>query len=195
MSYRMSFTELEMTVRSMIKPSRFLHSQRVKETALELGGKYLMDETALSYISIFHDAYRNIEGREAIRICNEADMFIYPEELDNPMLLHGAVAAIKLPSFIGECPGSWALALRFHTLGSPEMGRLGAVLYIADYIEPGREYLSDEDRNEILSASSLEDMVLDILERERLYSYRINRHLSLVSEGLRHFLINGGKFD
>lgn len=194
MSYLMNFTELEMAVRDMIKPSRFLHSQRVKDTALELGRKYSMDETALSYISIFHDAYRNVEGNEAIKICRKAGVLIYPEELDNPMLLHGAVAAIKLPSFIGECPESWALALRFHTLGSPEMGRLGAVLYIADYIEPGREYLGD-DRNEILSKPRLEDMVLDVLERERLYSYKINRHISLVSEELRLFLINGGKFD
>ena len=52
-------------------------------------------------------------------------------------LLHGPAAAARLE---GEVDGEMALAIRHHTTGHPDFASLGRALYIADFLEPGREW-------------------------------------------------------
>lgn len=59
-------------------------------------------------------------------------------------LLHGPAAATYLAS-LGESRAELLAAVRWHTVGSPEWGRAGRALYMADYLEPGRSF-SREDR-------------------------------------------------
>jgi HD superfamily phosphohydrolase YqeK len=62
-----------------------------------------------------------------------------PEELrDLPAkLLHGPAVAERLK---GVADPELLDAVRFHTLGSPRFGRLGRALYLADFLEPGRDF-------------------------------------------------------
>ncbi len=190
-----SYTKLEKIVKGMIKPSRFEHSVRVKETAVILAKTMcpeLLEDAA--YVGIFHDAYRYLSGEECLKECEEAGINIQPEEATNPMLLHGAVAALHFAEIAKVCPDSYYFAIRHHTLGSPSMGKLGAILYIADFIEPGRAHLSDNDRADILSSGILEDIVLNIVQRDLKYGESIGRSGAKISYALRDFLRDGGKF-
>lgn len=54
-----------------------------------------------------------------------------------PAALHGPAAAERLSGQIDE---EMADAIRFHTLGYSGWGQLGRALYLADYLEPGREW-------------------------------------------------------
>jgi 2-amino-4-hydroxy-6-hydroxymethyldihydropteridine diphosphokinase len=40
----------------------------------------------------------------------------------------------------GERRADLLSAIRFHTIGSPEWGRTGRALYMADFLEPGRRF-------------------------------------------------------
>ncbi|HEX5724196.1 MAG TPA: hypothetical protein VFX98_01950, partial [Longimicrobiaceae bacterium] len=40
----------------------------------------------------------------------------------------------------GEADEELCTAVRWHTLGSPRLGRLGRALYLADFLEPGRSF-------------------------------------------------------
>ncbi len=190
-----SYTKLEKIVKGMIKESRFEHSVRVKETAVILARRFAPDLLIDSaYVGIFHDAYRYLNGDECLKECKRAKIEIQPEEESNPMLLHGAVAALHLKE-VAHCSfESYYEAIRNHTLGSIDMGRLGALLYIADYIEPGRTHLTDEDRAEILSHDTLEGVVLDIVSRDLKYGESIGRKGAKISYELQAFLQKGGRF-
>jgi HD superfamily phosphohydrolase YqeK len=52
-------------------------------------------------------------------------------------LLHGPAVAARLE---GAADPELLDAVRYHTLGSPRFGRLGRALYLADFLEPGRDF-------------------------------------------------------
>jgi HD superfamily phosphohydrolase YqeK len=52
-------------------------------------------------------------------------------------LLHGPAVAERLD---GAADPELLDAVRYHTLGSPRFGRLGRALYLADFLEPGRDF-------------------------------------------------------
>ncbi|HET8655536.1 MAG TPA: HD domain-containing protein [Longimicrobiaceae bacterium] len=72
---------------------------------------------------------------------------LVPPELGDlhPLLLHGPAAAERLR---GQASDRLLDAVRFHTLGHPRLDRLGRALYLADFLEPGRDF-SPEWRAEL----------------------------------------------
>lgn len=52
-------------------------------------------------------------------------------------ILHGPAAAERLS---GEADPELCDAVRYHTLGYAGFGRLGKALYLADFLEPGRDF-------------------------------------------------------
>lgn len=57
-----------------------------------------------------------------------------------PPLLHGPAAAERLT---GHLDPAALNAIRYHTVGHPDLDRLGRALYLADFLEPGRDFLRD----------------------------------------------------
>lgn len=57
-------------------------------------------------------------------------------------LLHGPAAAERLEE-AGVDDGPLLTAVRWHTMGHPDFGRLGKALYLADFTEPGRRHATD----------------------------------------------------
>jgi HD superfamily phosphohydrolase YqeK len=84
-------------------------------------------------------------------------------ERGNPALLHGPVAAERLRRCYGVNDRELLYAIRHHTLGDPDLAPIGLILYVADFCEPGRPYLSNTERYAILQSESLEGMVRSII--------------------------------
>lgn len=57
-------------------------------------------------------------------------------------LLHGPAAAERLRRE-GVDDEELLMAIAWHTLGHPQLHRLGRALYLADYLEPGRKWAAD----------------------------------------------------
>jgi predicted HD superfamily hydrolase involved in NAD metabolism len=191
---KMDYTELREKVRLMIKPQRFIHSLGVAETAARLAERFGESTSDALIAGIYHDAYRYSATVDSILLLENAGFVLDDEEKREPMLLHGPLAAYHFESDAGEeVSDALKRAVRHHTLGSVEMGRLGGIIYIADYMEPGRRHLTDTDRREILSRSTIEAMVLDIIEREKPYLESTGGGLAEVTKELHSFLRDGGK--
>ena len=189
-----SYTALEEKVRSMIKPKRFIHSEGVASVSADLASRFGMDVSAARYIGIYHDAYRYSASDSSPEFCRKNGIDVFPEEEADPMLLHGALAAIHFDEDAeGSVPEYFRRAVRHHTLGSPDMGPYGAVVYIADYIEPGRKHLTDDDRKHILSADTLEDMIIRIMDMQRSYFIREGIKEAGISGKLYDFIKGGGR--
>jgi 2-amino-4-hydroxy-6-hydroxymethyldihydropteridine diphosphokinase len=83
-----------------------------------------------------HDALRD-EDHEILREQLGPDMKDLPGKI-----LHGPGVAQRLQDE-GVEDGELLHALRYHTLGSIEFGKVGLALYAADYLEPGRKLRED----------------------------------------------------
>ena len=176
------------------KPSRFEHSLGVVEVCDVLSRRFRVDRELACMAGLFHDYARYMDGESMLAFCDEHGIETEPEERESPMLLHGAVAAWYFPRITNNWDERAVKAIRHHTLGSPDMGVMGAIVYVADYSEKGRRHLDDNDRLTIWGKASLEDMVLEVLRREEEYSFTVNRKMASVSLRCRDFLKSGGRF-
>ncbi|MCR5731832.1 MAG: HD domain-containing protein [Sphaerochaetaceae bacterium] len=187
------YEEIRERVKSNMKESRFIHSEGVAEMASYLSKRFLDDSESGRVAGIFHDYCRYMGNDELLSFCSSLNDIV-PEEREKPMLLHGAAAGLVFRKLYPEYGNEYYLAMRHHTLGSIDMGVLGACVYIADYAEKGRKHITDKDREEILSEKTLEAMVLNILGREKKYRESLNENMAGVSKALMEYLEKGGVF-
>lgn len=195
MSKIMGYTELKALMEEKLPRKRFIHSLGVAETARTLAVRFCLDVDGALIAGMYHDAYRYISKDEALSEVRRYGIFIYKEEEENENLLHAPIAAYHMRDDVGPVPLSYVKAVRFHTLGSPEMGRLGAAVYIADYSEPGRRHLDDEERKRIYSHESLEEMVGYIIEKQNEYFRKEGIRNASITDELYSFLARGGRFE
>ena len=190
----MDYTGLESFVRSRLPEKRYNHSLGVVEMSRELAKRFSLSVTDASCIGIYHDAYRYDCDESTASCCRAHGIEVFPEEEKDPMLLHGALAAVHFDEDAGGVPSFWKTAVRHHTLGHAAMGRYGAVVYIADYAERGRKHLGDAERHRILSCPTLEEMVIMIMDMQRPYFESKGIKEAAVSVELYCFLKDGGRF-
>lgn len=188
-----SYIELYDFVKSRLKESRFIHSVGVEETALKLARRFCLDEFGAKICGIYHDAYRYDADENTAEFLEAHSINLDKEERENIVLLHGPLAAFHMKSDVGEdTPDSYIKAVRHHTLGSKDMGRLGAIIYIADYLEPGRKHLNDDDRAYLLAPDSLEEIIIRIMDMQNVYFKREGIKSAEVSDELYDYIKSGG---
>lgn len=85
----------------------------------------------------WHDAGR---WHDALRDASPETLRSYVDGTDRPVeTLHGPAAAVRLVRE-GETRGELLDAIRWHTVGHAGWSAVGRALYMADFLEPGRQF-------------------------------------------------------
>jgi len=82
-------------------------------------------------------------------------------------LAHGPAAADRAAADGERDPGVLD-AVRFHTVGAPDWDDVGRMLYLADYLEPGREFAAAERAQLVRRVPAERDAVLREVARYRI---------------------------
>ena len=130
--------------RSRLSERRYGHTLRVADTAGDLARVHGLDEDRARLAALLHDAARETGPEEFLRLADEWELSVGEPERQSPKLLHGPVAAELARRELGIEDEEVLEAVRAHTTGKPCMGPLALALYVADKIEPAREYPSVE---------------------------------------------------
>lgn len=78
---------------------------------------------------------------DALRDADEASLRELTGDRERPFgMLHGPAAALRLEA-LGESRGDVIEAIRWHTVGNSQWSRTGRALYMADFLEPGRQFM------------------------------------------------------
>lgn len=109
-----------------------------------------------------HDALKDAPRDEQRALAREAGMDDLP-----PALLHGPAAAVRA-EHEGESDRGVLLAVTFHSIGHPAWDRVGRMLYLADYLEPGRKYHDAHRAERAARVPEAPDDVLRLVVGERL---------------------------
>lgn len=131
--------ELEKTVCGLLKPDRVAHVLGCRDTARELARLWGADEEDAARAGMLHDITKAIDGPLQLTVCTA-----YGEILDgfsqaNPKTLHALTGSLVAQRIFGENPAVVA-AIRSHTTGKANMNTLEKIIYVADYMEPNRNF-------------------------------------------------------
>lgn len=156
-----------------VMPGRVPHLERVarlmESWAVELALEPL-DRERWAAAAWLHDALRDADTG---RLATEAPE--YPEKVR-----HGPAVAARLRK-LGVADEELLEAIAFHTLGRPGLRRLGRFLFMADYLEPGRDFEEGEraDLRKRLPAD-VEEVLREVCARR--IAWRLREGKSLRSE-------------
>jgi predicted HD superfamily hydrolase involved in NAD metabolism len=134
----------EALAHSRLSEKRFGHTLRVADTAVDLARVHGLDEDRARLCALIHDAARETEPEEFLRLAEEWNVPVEEPERESPKLLHGPVAAELARRELGVRDEEVLESVRAHTTAKPGMGPLALTLYVADKIEPARDYPSVE---------------------------------------------------
>lgn len=162
----MNSKELNQIRRSLEKeltPKRYQHTLGVEYTAASLAMRYdiLLSDAQLA--GLLHDCAKCLPLEEKLALCNQHQLMINEIELQNPELLH-AKAGYVLAQTKYEITNTDVLnAILYHTTGRPGMSLLEKIIFIADYIEPGRNKAPNLQQVRKLAFVDLDKALLQIM--------------------------------
>jgi predicted HD superfamily hydrolase involved in NAD metabolism len=126
-------------VKPQLTEHRYVHTLGVMETASRLAEKYGADGKKAELAAIFHD-YAKFRPKDEMRqIIKEQKMPAILLDF-NSELWHAPVGAFLTEKEAGISDREILDAIRFHTSGRVGMTLLEKIIYLADYIEPGRHF-------------------------------------------------------
>jgi predicted HD superfamily hydrolase involved in NAD metabolism len=145
-------------VKVQLTEHRYVHTIGVMETAIELANRFGADEKKAELAAIFHDyaKFRSKEEMKKIIVEQElpSDLLLHNEEL-----WHAPVGAYLVEREAGIKDLEILNAIRFHTSGRPNMTLLEKIIYVADYIEPGRHFPGVEEVRDMAKESLNEALI------------------------------------
>lgn len=121
-----------------LTPKRYEHTIGVMYTCASLAMKYNYDINKAMWAGLLHDCAKNYSDEEMLKKCNEHNIAVTASQMRAPYLLHGKLGAFYAKNKYGVDDDEILNAIEYHTTGRPGMGTLECILFIADYIEPGR---------------------------------------------------------
>ena len=140
--------ELEQTVKALLKPSRVAHVLGCRDTAVRLAKKWGADETDAARAALLHDVTKALDGPLQLTLCKAYGIILDVFSTENPKTLHALTGSLVAERVFGEKPEVVA-AIRSHTTGKANMNTLEKILYVADYMEPNRDFPGVEKLREL----------------------------------------------
>ena len=135
-------------IQMRMSEQRFKHVLGVEETAVALAKKYGASPEKASIAALTHD-YAKERPDEEFKMVIVRDGFD-PELLNyNNAIWHGLVGASFVERELGITDAEILHAIRVHTTGAAKMSLLDKIIYVADYIEPGRDFPGVQDARAI----------------------------------------------
>ena len=131
--------ELRPIALSYLKPKRMPHVLGTESEAVKLARMYGVDETKARIAALLHDCTKKLEMNEQLALCKEYNIELDELEQRALKLLHSRTGAELARRVFGVDDEVYS-AIRWHTTGRANMTKLEKILYLADYIEPSRDF-------------------------------------------------------
>lgn len=145
--------ELRACSYSMVRAKRIPHIMGTEEEAVRLAKRWGVDETMARRAAILHDCTKYLELDEQVALCAQYGVELDELERRAVKLLHSKTGACIAKHVFGEDEQVYQ-AIFWHTTGKADMSMAEKVIYLADYIEPTRDF----DGVEPLRALAYEDI-------------------------------------
>ncbi|MCB7303341.1 bis(5'-nucleosyl)-tetraphosphatase (symmetrical) YqeK [Bariatricus massiliensis] len=164
-----AINKMRKKVKRYLDSERYEHTLGVMYTAGCLAMKYGEDMERAMTAGVLHDCAKCIPNDEKIKLCRKYHLDISEAEMANPGLLHAKLGAFITWKKYHVEDREIICAIAAHTTGRPDMSLLDKIIYIADFIEPGRDEAPSLPIVRKLAFTDLDACLLRVLEDSLSY--------------------------
>lgn len=178
----MEIKAIKKELTEVLTAKRYEHTIGVAYTAMCLAMVYDVDIKRAELAGLLHDNAKCMSDEKLLKRCIKHGINISEIEKEQPYLLHSRLGAFYAGEKYGVDDKEVVSAIYYHTTGHPDMTMLEKIIFVADYIEPGR--CKAENLSEIrkLSFSDIDMAVFRITDDTLKYLKNDKRKLDEMTE-------------
>ena len=136
--------ELERVVTALVDPKRVAHILGCRDTAVALAKRWGVDETDAARAGLLHDITKALDGPLQLTLCHGYGKVLDDFSRRYPKTLHALTGSLVAQRIFGENEAVVS-AIECHTTGKAAMNMLEKIIYVADYMEPNRDFPGVEE--------------------------------------------------
>ncbi len=156
--------QIKKAMKKVQTDKRYEHTLGVEYTAAALAMRYGTDVITARVAGLLHDCAKCLGDSKTLQICSKYNIPISEFEERNPYLLHSKVGAFLAEYKYGILDKDIYNAILNHTTGRENMSMLEKIIFVADYIEPGRKQAPNLSEIRALAFIDLDKALCKILE-------------------------------
>ncbi len=154
-----------------LSPKRIPHVQGCEWEAVRLAKRWGESEEDAAEAGILHDITKKLVLSEQLILSEKYGIINDAYETANVKLLHAKTGAALARDLFSISDRVYS-AIRWHTTGKPDMTLLEKIIYMADYIEPNRDFTGVDKLRELAYEDLDAAMVLGLeMSLEDIRSY------------------------
>ncbi len=156
--------KLTKAMEETLSGKRFQHTLGVAYTAAAMAMKYEVDVKKALIAGLLHDCAKCMSDEKLLKLSEKENIEVTDVERRNPYLLHAKVGAMLASKEYDIDDEEILDAITYHTTGRPGMTDLDKIVFVADYIEPGRDKAPNLAKVRKLAFEDLDGAVKRILK-------------------------------
>ena len=161
---RPEHVEIREKLKKKLKPSRYEHTLGVCYTSVALAMRWGCDLEKAELAGLLHDCAKRWTNEETIEQCEKRGIALTEGELAAPAVIHAKLGAFLAEQKYGVSDPEILSAIAVHTTGKPDMSLLAKIVYVSDYIEPGRSGMEGLEEYRKLAFIDLDETFFRICE-------------------------------
>ncbi|MBR4669842.1 HD domain-containing protein [Butyrivibrio sp. X503] len=169
--------KIRKTLEGELKPERFTHTLGVAYTATSMAMVFDADIDKALIAGLLHDCAKCMSHDDQIKLCKKNNIELSDIEKKNHSLLHAKVGMYLARTKYDVYDTEILNAIRWHTTGKEDMSLLEKIIYIADFIEPGRKPLEGMDIIRKEAFTDLDKCLAHILHDSVIYLQTIGKEI------------------
>lgn len=189
-----TYERAERALSARLSANALEHSLRVAATAAELARVYGVDTEDARLAGLLHDWDRDVEHSQLLKKAARYGVAVTDVDARWPYLLHARTAAAELKETFPGISDDVVDAVAHHTIGSAEMSDLDRVVFLADMLEPARNYdrvgelraaIGGVPLAELFARGYEASMLRIVKQRRRIHPDTVSVWNSLIARGAR----------
>lgn len=150
---------IQENLKKKLEEKRYTHTVGVMYTAAALAMRYHEDIESTMLAGLLHDCGKFAPAEKQIDLCKQYHLELTDAELRIPALVHARLGAYLAREKYGVHDQRILDAILYHTTGKPNMNTLEKIIYLADYIEPGRKVIPGLEEVRTLAFTNIDEAV------------------------------------
>jgi len=136
----MDIIEMKIKLKESLNEARYIHSINVMEEAEKLALHYKVDAEKAKIAGLLHDCAKNVSKTEEDALIKKYGIVTDDIQKQSRALIHSILGVYIAREEYGVTDEEILNAIYWHTTGRAGMTMLEKIIFVADYIEPGRDF-------------------------------------------------------